>query len=156
MKALGLLLHLVTIPATALAQGSIAGRVTDSAGVPVSGVAIEAISDALIETKRTASTDGAGQYRIEELRPGMFRVRFSVAGWKPHLRERVEVTGPLTVIVNAQLTVDAGTETITVNSAPPIIDVRSAMRAITHSGDVVASIPTARSYNALLTLVPAE
>ncbi len=154
MKALGLLLYLVTIPATALAQGSIAGRVTDSAGVPVSGVAVEAISDALIETKRTTSTDGAGQYRIEELRPGMFRVRFTVAGWKPHLRERVEVTGPLTVIVNAKLTVDAGTESITVSSQPPIIAVRSAKRAITHLGDVVASIPTARSYNALLTLVP--
>ena len=151
---LGLLLYLVAIPATALAQGSIAGRVTDSAGVAVSGVAVEAISDALIETKRTTTTDGAGQYRIEELRPGSYRVQLTGAGWKPLQRERVEVTGPLTAIVNAQLTVDAGTETITVNSAPPIIDVRSAKRAITHSGGVVASIPTARSYNALLTLVP--
>jgi len=154
MKTLGLLLYLVTIPTIALAQGSIAGRVSDAAG-PLTGVAVEATSDALIETKRTAITDGAGQYRIEDLRPGVYRVRFTGgAGWIPQQRERVDVTGPLTVIVNAQLTVDGGTETITVTSAPPIIDVRSAKRAITHSGDVVGSIPTARSYNALLTLVP--
>ena len=154
MKALGLLLYLVTVPATVLAQGSIAGRVSNSASVPLYGVGVEAISDALIETKRTTITDGAGQYRIEELRPGTYRVRFTGVGWKPQQLERVEVTGPLTVIVNAQLTVDGGTETITVSSEPPIIDVRSAKRAITYPGDVVRSIPTTRSYNALLTLVP--
>ena len=38
---LGLLLYLVAIPATALAQGSIAGRVSDAAG-PLTGVAVEA------------------------------------------------------------------------------------------------------------------
>ena len=154
MKALGILLYLVTIPAAALAQGSIAGRVSDSAGAPVPGVIVEATSDALIETTRTSTTDGAGQYRIEDLRPGTYQVRFTVAGWKPHLREQVEVTAALTAIVHARLAVDAFTETITVTSEPPIIDVQSAKRAITLPGDVVRSLPTARSYNALLALVP--
>ena len=44
MKALWLLLHLVTIPSAALGQGSIAGRVTDSAGTPVPGLTVEAPS----------------------------------------------------------------------------------------------------------------
>jgi hypothetical protein len=154
MKVLGLLVYLVTIPTSVLAQGSIAGRVSDSAGVPLAGVAVEVSSDVLIETKRTSATDGAGQYRIEELRPGTYLVRFTAAGWKPHQREQVEVTGARTAIVHARLTVDAFTETITVRSEVPMIDVQSAKRAITHSGDVIRSLPTARSYNALLTLVP--
>jgi protocatechuate 3,4-dioxygenase beta subunit len=93
MKALpGLVQLIAIIPTADLAQGSIAGRVSDSTGAAVPGVAVEATSDALIETKRTSTTDGAGQYRIEDLRPGAYRVRFTVAGWKPHLREQVEVT----------------------------------------------------------------
>src|SRR6185503_712191 len=155
MKALAAIVQLITIiPTAALAQGSIAGRVSDSLGAPVPGVAVEATSDALIETKRTTTTDGAGQYRIEDLRPGTYLVRFTLAGWKPHLKEQVEVTAALTAIVNARLAADAFTETITVTSEPPIIDVQSAKRAITLPGDVVRSLPTARSYNALLALVP--
>jgi hypothetical protein len=155
MKALAAFVQLITIiPTAALAQGSIAGRVSDSIGEPVPGVAVEATSDALIETKRATTTDGAGQYRIEDLRPGTYRVRFTVAGWKPHLQEQVEVTAALTAIVNARLAADAFTETITVTSEPPIIDVQSAKRAITLPGDVVRSLPTARSYNALLAFVP--
>ena len=155
MKALAALVQLIAIiPTAALAQGSIAGHVSDSTGASVPGVAVEATSDALIETTRTSTTDGAGQYRIEDLRPGTYRVRFTVAGWQPHLREQVEVTAALTAIVNARLAVDAFTETITVTSEPPTIDVQSAKRAITLPGDVVRSLPTARSYNALLALVP--
>ena len=36
----------------------------------------------------------------------------------------------------------------------PSVDVHSAKREVTLSGEVVRSIPTARSYNALLVLVP--
>jgi hypothetical protein len=154
MKALGILLSLVGNPAIAFAQGSIAGWVSDPSGAPVPGVFVEASSDALIENSRTTTTDGAGRYRIEDLRPGTYRVRFTVAGWKTHDQEHVEVTGSLTAIVNAQLAAGALSETITVRGEPPIIDVQSAKRAVTLTGDVIRSLPTARSYNALLVLVP--
>ena len=46
------------------------------------------------------------------------------------------------------------TESITVLAEPPVINVYSSRREVTLTGDVVRSLPTTRSYNALLVLVP--
>jgi hypothetical protein len=50
--------------------GSIAGVVKDASGAVLPGVSVEASSPALIENVRTVVTDGAGQYKIVDLRPG--------------------------------------------------------------------------------------
>jgi hypothetical protein len=61
------------VPGVARAQqnGSIAGIVTDATGSLLPGVTIETSSPALIEQTRTAVSDGKGQYRIVDLRPGI-------------------------------------------------------------------------------------
>ena len=63
-------LALIFFPAAVFAQGSIAGTVKDSSGAVLPGVTVEAASPALIEKVRSAVTDGDGQYRIVDLRPG--------------------------------------------------------------------------------------
>ena len=68
---------LVIAPATAFAQASITGVVKDTSGAVLPGVTVEASSPALIEKVRTAVTDGSGQYRITELRPGAYTVTFT-------------------------------------------------------------------------------
>ena len=63
---------LASLPAAAFgqaAQASIAGVVRDTSGAVLPGVTVEAASPVLIEKIRTVVTDGAGQYRIESLRP---------------------------------------------------------------------------------------
>ena len=42
---------------------------------------MEASSPALIEKARTAVTDATGRYRIEDLRPGIYAVTFTLEGW---------------------------------------------------------------------------
>ena len=60
-------------PALCFAQfAAIAGVVRDDSGAVLPGVTIEAASPALIEKARTAVSDGAGQYRVEQLRPGVY------------------------------------------------------------------------------------
>jgi hypothetical protein len=63
----------VLIPVLAHAQAEIAGVVKDASGSVLPGVTVEAASPALIEKVRNAVTDGSGQYRIIELRPGRYR-----------------------------------------------------------------------------------
>lgn len=99
-------------------------------------------------------TDRAGRYRIEDLRPGTYQVRFTLRGWKPYQLDGLELTSSMTATVHAQLALGAITETITVVVEHPLIDINSANRAVTLSGTVVRALPTARSYNALLVLVP--
>ena len=68
----------VLLPSAVLAQAVIAGSVKDSSGAVLPGVGVEAASPALIEKTRTAFTDGTGQYRIEDLRPGTYTVTFTL------------------------------------------------------------------------------
>ena len=154
MRTIRILISLISTPTAAFGQAAIAGAVTDPSGAPVSAVAVEASSDALIENTRTTMTDGAGRYRIEDLRPGIYQVRFTHPGWKSYQLNGVELTGSLTAIVDAQLAVGPLTETIVVTGEPPAVDVQSGKRAVTLTGDVIRVLPTARSYNALLVLVP--
>jgi hypothetical protein len=153
-KTLALLCCLLSLPATAFGQAAIAGSVSDPSGAALAGVTVVATSEALIESARTTTTDNAGRYRIEDLRPGLYELQFSLDGWKTYARQGVELTGSLTAIVNAPLVVGAFTDTITVAGETPPVDVQSARRAVTLTGGVIRTLPTARSYNALLVLVP--
>jgi Fe2+ transport system protein B len=58
----------------ASAQATIAGVVRDASGGVLPGVTVEASSPALIEKVRSVVTDGTGQYRIVDLRPGTYSV----------------------------------------------------------------------------------
>src|ERR687894_466284 len=66
----------VAQPPAAWAQSGsgIAGVVRDPSGAVLPGVTVEASSPALIEKVRVVTTDGGGQYRIVDLRPGMYAV----------------------------------------------------------------------------------
>jgi hypothetical protein len=142
------------IPSALYAQASIAGVVKDASGGVLPGVTVEAASPALIEKTRTAVTDGAGQYRIENLRPGVYSVTFTLSGFSTTKREGVELSGFFTANVSADLRVGAVAETITVTGETPVVDVQNASRQTVLSKDVLNAIPTAGSYNAVLVLVP--
>jgi hypothetical protein len=154
MKTLMVVVCLLTYAATASAQGAIAGSVSDPSGALLSGVLVEASSSALIERARTTVTDGAGSYRIEDLRPGIYSIRFMLDGWRAYERESVPLAGPATVMVNAQLELGPIAEAVIVSGDSPTVDVRSAINVLTLDADVTRALPTVRSYNALVGLVP--
>ena len=75
------LVLLVLVPAAAFAQASITGVVKDASGAVLPGVTVEAASPVLIEKTQSAVTDGAGSYRIVDLRPGTYSVTFTLTGF---------------------------------------------------------------------------
>jgi Carboxypeptidase regulatory-like domain len=154
VRVLTLLAWLVSIPSAALAQAVIAGTVRDSSGAVLPGVGVEATSPALIEKVRSTVSDGTGQYRIEDLRPGIYSVTFTLQGFNTFRREGVELTGSFTATINAELKIGALAETITVSGESPIVDVQTAKRETTLSNEVIRSLPTVRNYNAMVVLVP--
>ena len=154
VRTLAVLAWIGLIPAAVSAQAVIAGTVRDASGAVLPGVTVEAASPALIEKVRSAVTDGTGQYRVEDLRPGIYAVTFTLQGFNAVKREGIELTGSFTATVNADLTVGDVSETITVTGESPIVDVQSARRELTLNSDVLRSIPSVRSYNALVVMVP--
>jgi len=92
------------LPAVARAQNaSIAGVVKDASGAVLPGVTVEVSSPALIEKTRTAVTDGAGQYKITNLLPGLYSVTFTLSGFSTYKRDEIEVTGSQTISVNGDM-----------------------------------------------------
>jgi len=95
-------------PIVASAQtSSIAGVVRDASGGVLPGVTVEAASPALIEKVRSVVTDGTGQYKIINLRPGTYTVTFTLTGFTNVRREGIELTSDFTATVNADLKVGA-------------------------------------------------
>jgi hypothetical protein len=144
----------VFLPAVASAQATIAGAVKDTTGALLPGVTVEATSPALIEKVRSVTTDGSGQYRIVDLRPGTYSVTFTLPGFNTFKRDGIELTGSFTATVDAELRVGAVEETVTVSGQAPVVDVQSASLQRVISKDIIDSIPAGRGQSALAVLIP--
>jgi IMP dehydrogenase/GMP reductase len=97
MRVRLIILTVVFASAAAVASaqsGAIAGQVTDTTGAVLPGVTVEASSPALISGMRSVVTDGGGRYSIEQLVPGTYAVKFTLAGFSTLVREGIEGQEP--------------------------------------------------------------
>jgi hypothetical protein len=142
------------LPGVLFGQGAIGGSVRDTSGGVLAGVTVEAASPVLIERVRTATTDGNGQYLIVDLRPGVYSVTFTLAGFSILKREGLELTTGVTLPINAELKVGALEETLTVTGATPVVDVRNTRQETVLTREVLDAIPRTRQQLQTAMLVP--
>ena len=135
-------------------SGSIAGVVRDSSGAVLPGVTVEAASPALIEKVRTVVTDGQGQYKVIDLRPGTYTVTFTLPGFGSVRREGVELTTAFTANINAEMRVGGLEETVTVTGESPIVDTQNVVRLATASREVMDVLPTDRNFVSFAAMTP--
>jgi len=145
---------LAIVPAVAYAQASLTGVVRDTSGAVLPGVTVEAESPALIEKVRSGVSDGSGRYRIENLRPGLYTVRFELPGFSTVKRDGVELTGTSSSTVNVELRVGSLEETITVTGETPVVDVQSTARQTVLDREVIDSMPSSRVANVMVRSLP--
>src|SRR5262249_45393844 len=126
----------------------------DTSGAVLPGVTVEVTSPALIERLRSAATDGAGQYRIESLRPGSYSIVFSLSGFSTVRRDGIELTGTFVATVNADLKVGEIAETVTVTGESPLVDVQASRQQRVIEKDALDAIPTGRTVNTAAVLIP--
>jgi hypothetical protein len=140
-------------PAAAHAQSAFAGIVRDATGAVLPGVTVESASPALIEQVRSASTDANGAYKIENLRPGVYVLTFSLPGFSTVKREGVELGSNFTATINAEMKVGAVEETVTVSGESPVVDVQSNSKAQVLPREVLDAVPTAHTIQGVGQLV---
>jgi hypothetical protein len=148
----------IATPSAALAQSgqsAIAGVVRDATGGVVPGVTVEASSPALIEKSRSAVTNEAGQYRVVDLRPGVYTVTFTLSGFTTVVREGIQLESNFVAPVNIEMTVAGVEQSITVTGNSPIVDVQSSQRREVVNSEMLATLPTGRSYVTMAGTVPA-
>ena len=141
-------------PGAARAQSTIAGVVKDGSGAVLPGVTVEAASDVLIEKTRSVVTDGAGEYKIIDLRPGTYIVTFTLTGFQPFRREGLELPAGFTATVDAAMKVGSIEESVTVSGASPVVDVQSNVKQQTLARDVLEAVPNVHTIQSVGQLIP--
>ena len=152
--ALAALVCLLALPTAAHAQSAIAGVVKDSSGAVLPGVTVEAASDALIEKSKVVVTDGAGAYKIIDLRPGTYLVTFTLTGFQTFKREGLELPSDFTATVDATMKVGALEESVTVSGASPVVDVQSNVKSQVLSRETLDAVPNAHTIQSVGQLIP--
>jgi hypothetical protein len=140
--------------ARAEAQSEIVGVVRDASGGVLPGVSVETTSPALIEGARSTTTDARGEYRLADLRPGIYRVAFSLQGFTTLIREGVSLPTAFTATINVELTVGTLAETLTVTGESPLVDARGSVAQSVLSRDDLDVLPTGKDVFAIGQLLP--
>jgi hypothetical protein len=122
-------------------SGTLVGNVADSTGAAVVNADVEATNVGTNVTSRT-TTNGSGQYRIDNLIPGSYRVTAKATGFKT-MSQTVDVQLNRTGTLNLSLVPGSASETVEVSGAPPLIDTTTPQIGTTYETDTLRSIPTA-------------
>ena len=151
---LGLTLCTLWFAQMASAQ-AISGVVTDQKKAVVPGVEVTITSPAIIEGRQIQITNGAGRYSFVNLRPGTYEVSFALKGFATQKRPGVVLTTDFVAPVNAELKVATMETTVTVEAAPPIVDVQSIATIQVQTREELDAIPTkSRDHQSLALTLP--
>lgn len=121
-------------------RASITGTVTDSSGAIVPGVEVTATNTGTNVTTRTVSNQD-GIYVIPNLFPGEYAVEFKRDGFVTLKRPKITLESTEVARVDAALKVGSVTESVTVTTDAPIIQLEDASEGTNMRGDVVTDLP---------------
>jgi hypothetical protein len=158
LRSIGVVLLslLLTGVSTGWAQtsGTIQVIVEDPQGGRLPGVTVTA-SAADVVTTRQAVSDAEGVATLEALAPSArYTVKASLSGFRDLERTDILVrTGQVTTL-RAELSLSSVTETVTVQASTPLVDVTRATSGQDITLQLTESLPTGRSYQSYLQLVP--
>ena len=159
MKRLVILLSvlLVAVTGPAFAQsttGTIEVIVSDSSGAPLPGVTVTA-SASDTNTRRTEITGADGTATLVSLQPSnKYTVETSLEGFGKAQNTNVLVRSAQTATVRVTLQMASVSESITVTADAPIVDTTSATVGQELTLELTESLPTGRTYQSYLQLVP--
>ena len=122
----GILILLLTASAVwAQATAQLSGTVRDESGAVLPGVTVTATQTGT-GLVRTVVTDETGGYLLTNLPTGPYRLEVALQGFKTYVQTGIVLQVGGTPTVNATLAVGALEESVTVDAAAPLVDVRSA------------------------------
>lgn len=123
-KAAILLCVQLALVGSMLAQGlgRINGTVTDTTGAAVPNAKVTATNTATGQINN-ASSDSAGTYVFPSLAPARYAISATASGFATYVENNAVLQADEALTVNISLKVGNASETVTVSSAPPQVDV---------------------------------
>lgn len=146
------------LPGLAAAQVANSGAITvtvegsDGARLPGATVAATAVDTV---TRRSAVTDTHGVAALEGLAPSsQYVITVELQGFSKQLRQGVLVRSGQTASLRFALALAGLAESVSVVAEAPIVDVKSAITGQDITLQLTEALPTGRSYQSYLQLVP--
>src|SRR5439155_24145863 len=124
-----LLLSLLVCAAALPGQTSLStirGTVKDPSGLVVPAVAVTGIDIATSVQVRAADTDTNGNFEMPDLKPGIYRLRAELAGFKTFVADNITLEGAQIRRFDIALEVGGVTERITVEAGRAVISTDTA------------------------------
>jgi hypothetical protein len=151
-----LIASLATIQAHAQAvSATLVGTVTDSTGASVPGAKIT-IQELSTGISRDTVSNESGNYTFPDLTPGTYSVVVAANGFKKETRPSIDVVVNTTTRVDLALQPGSATETVTVTTAPAILQTDRADVSTNLESHTLQTMPVSvnQNFQSLLTLVP--
>ena len=152
--AVMLFLLSATVALSQQITGGITGTVTDTQGAVIPNAQVRATNGGT-SFSRATTADAGGVYTIQYLPVGTYTVEVKAQGFKTFVQQNMVVTVDVTQALNALLTVGSASETVTVTTAPPLVNTTSETLGRTISPDEINNLPLVnRNAYTELTLTP--
>lgn len=142
-KSIAVVLLLLMCPGALLAQTSstsLQGTVTDQSGSAISG-AVVVLLDAGSKTERTATTGTRGDYRFLAVPPGTYILQVSAKSFARYQQTGLQLLVNTPATANVELKVGAVTESVTVTSEAPALNMVDASIGNSFDQTQVRQIP---------------
>jgi hypothetical protein len=134
--------------------GTIIGSVQDPQSAEVPGAMVKATNDDT-GIMRTTTSNGQGDYRIDNLAVGRYTIEVTAQGFKGFVQQNIVLTVDQVQRVNASLAIGSRAETVTVTAAPPVINTSTEELGRTVQADEIVGLPLVnRNVYTQLTLTP--
>jgi Carboxypeptidase regulatory-like domain/TonB dependent receptor-like, beta-barrel len=135
----GLLLS-STVTLAQLSTAQLSGRVTDESSAVLPGVTVTA-TQTDTGFVRSDVTDGSGAYILSNLPTGPYRLDVSLSGFRTYVQTGIVLQVAASPVVNVVLTVGRLEESVTVEGAAPLVDVKSAGISAVVRNEEILSLP---------------
>src|SRR5580700_5030519 len=141
-----------------LAQGIVTGSISAVVQDPQGAVVVGAkVSAKQLDTNREfkTETNSAGLVALRDLPPGAYSLRIEGANFQPYEANNVSVeVGKDTALAVVKLQLGSATETVTVESAPPLVESTTDQLSETFSAEKVSSLPVGNTFDSLALFIP--
>lgn len=135
-----------------ITTGEITGTVTDQSGAVVAGATVSALCPDTNFT-RDVTSGAAGEYRLADMPPCVYKVSVSSQGFKTSVRE-VTVSHAQVTKADFQLQVGQKADTVLVEAASPLVDFSEGVNTEVDTKAIVDLPTEGRDYKSILALTP--
>ena len=150
--AIGLVASMTS--AQVVTQGTMQVIVQDEQGGRLPGATVSAAAADTI-TSREVVTNERGEALIRAMDPSShYVVTINMAGFATSRHENILIRSGHTATIRATLAISSIQETVTVTSETPLVDTKSSISGQDVTLELTESLPTGRSYQSYLQLVP--